>query len=98
MPAPKCEEKKKPCPCFESIDLSSEDEREVVPPVQPPVIPEPEEPGVTQDEVDSLKRELADLTDSLKKLKIIVEEHDAMANDNFSKIEQNMKFLASQIA
>jgi hypothetical protein len=88
---------KKPCRCYEDIDLSDEETPEVPEPRLPEPI-EPEMPGASEEELEEMKGELLGLTDLVSTLTQSFGEYRLNVDNNFQKVEQNMKFLAAQIA
>jgi len=71
------------------------DEEVPEPRPEPPTIPEPELPGAGQDELDEVKNDLLQLTDLVGTLSKSFEEYKFNTDNNFSKIEQNMRMLAA---
>lgn len=95
-PAP-CE-KKPECPCYEDIALSDEESEEEPLPPRPIPLPEPEPPGATEEELNEVKGELQKLTEVVGKISRMFDDYRLSVDNNFQKVEQNMKFLANQIA
>lgn len=97
QPTPPCVVKP-PCQCYESIDLSDEDTEEDIPEIPEVPIGVIPEVGATEEELDVLRFKLDSLATIISKLTSKFESNQLNVENNFKKMEQNVRFLGAQIA